>query len=94
VTTLHLVTDADRRAGSTPSRRRPSRSGPHLKLVADTGAAYRSSASNAAPPRRHSVLTLGVAAAAIVAAFLTTTAFQGDRESSAPVVAVSIPALP
>ena len=81
MTTLRLVTDSGRRSGSTSARRPASRPRAHLKLVAGTGAAVRSRISAAAPPRRHSALTLAVAAAAIAAAGFTSAAF--DRDSAA-----------
>lgn len=94
MTILHLVADAGGRPGSTSARRPASRPRAHLKLVADTGAARRGRVSTAAPPRRHSALTLGVAAFAIAAAGLTTAAF--DRGSAADQfrAATSIRSLP
>ncbi len=77
MTDLHLVTDGGR-TGSTSAPRRISRPRAHLKLVADSGAVPRGPGSTGAPPRRHSALTLAVAAAAIAAAGLTTLVFDRD----------------
>lgn len=84
MTILHLVTDAGGRSGSIPTPRKASRPRAHLKLVADSGGAHRAPASTGAPPRRHSVLTLAVAAAAIAAAGLATTAFVGGPAAVEP----------
>lgn len=90
MTTLHLVTDAGGRSGSASARRPVSRTRPKLQLVADTGSAYRSPASSVAPPRRHSFLTLAVAAAAIAAAALTASAFEAGGEPGGPAVAPTV----
>ncbi len=83
MTDLRLITDGGR-AGSAPAPRRTSRPRARLKLVADAGAAPRDPGSTGAGPRRHSALTLAVAAAAIAAAGLTTAAFDRDPGFAQP----------
>lgn len=93
MTTLHLVIDAGGQSAATSARRPASRHGANLKLVADTGGAFRGRASPAVPPRRHSALTLAVAAAAIAAAGLTTAVFDRDSAADHSRAAISIRSL-
>lgn len=89
MTTVRLVSDT----GSPSASRSTARGGRvPLSLVAQTGGRYAGPKRPAAPRRRHSPLTLGVAAAAIAAAFLATTAFAsvevGAIDVGAPVWSV------